>query len=1016
MKTKRLLVTSILVFHMTYTQMLYAQTTLPGSSGANAGTYLMTMLTGIGMSWINTSIIKCRGVTPDSVLAATGAVTHLGGEIYTTISQSSIGEMTLDENDDANSAATKQIAATTKLKDNLELKYKLQVGAASMYGLASGTALLGMYSINKGRTQCKTAAQTSIGSCKGDQDICKKAGEKCQVAKKACDEAELACKAGVAALAAASVCSTKQSLCETEKSVCKKEKAVCENKFVVKGKDSKEGIVKDVFSKPDQDIKGISKDISDDKSPLACINTCSQTSDQLGKCHKKLEDVMNDGLDQVREKEYQAAYSTKNSMAIENYLLQSDFGLAKDCGNTELDKIGTARAGGNEGAALTGMAGIFSSVQGFVHDTGSSLISTAAGPNAIKNINDVQSTIYTPEEINRIQGAIQKTGNQGAVDYFKQHISSASNNKIELSQIGLTNNELLAVHDELKNQGIDLREAPKNKFSKDEIKNAQRYAFSCADKARSVCSSFGNMLSKSLNRCSEVLSPEEAKERKAPAIMDLFSQVKVKNQEQLRKIRNTLDAYFDNDSPFHMEVEKQKELNKKFNQFFLSYSDESEYGPNGYARYFEKMLFLNGIKQSITLSQYHQMVESFNLIDKDALIGVRSILKVAMENGFNLFFPKASAMEAGNMLMLALNIGPQLWGVWKSIGATHMTQMDRFMATYNKRAIVFGAATVILGSMAYMTKKQLEEVKKNLASLQEMKNDMDNAAGGSGGGSGGGAMGSGGNESPNAADSYTPKNLAQSAQTAAKADKITIPKTDKSLSENLPCVTPNCRPVDQELNQSLDDKMLSGLSASDASKYGKAVQAATDIGNDLQGKNKIKGSTMDKIGSLGKEKKAIDDINDRLKRQINEQLTSTGQQPIDFEGLQNKVLEELKGAAASGLSGASLAGATAGSFLNEDKTKPQRMDDSVFTTTKNVSSPSGNKFGSSSEGGIITPIDPEALPEPDAIPYAPSNSDIISDSSRSIWLVISSRYLKTGVDRLLEDKEADIDKPPKGSP
>ena len=127
-----------------------------------------------------------------------------------------------------------------------------------------------------------------------------------------------------------------------------------------------------------------------------------------------------------------------------------------------------------------------------------------------------------------------------------------------------------------------------------------------------------------------------------------------------------------------------------------------------------------------------------------------------------------------------------------------------------------------------------------------------------------------------------------------------------------------------------------------------------------------------------------------------------------------KVLEELKGAAASGLSGASLAGATAGSFLNEDKTKPQRMDDSVFTTTKNVSSPSGNKLGSTSEGGIITPIDPESLPEPDAIPYAPSNSDIISDSSRSIWLVISSRYLKTGVDRLLDDKEASIEQTSNG--
>ena len=1005
MKTKRLLVTSILVFNMTYTQMLYAQTVLPGSSGINVGTYLMTMLTGTGMSWINTSIIKCRGVTPDSVLAATGAVTHLGGEIYTTIAQSSVSEMTLDASDDANSAAAKQIEATTKLKDNLELKYKLQVGAASMYGLASGTALLGMYSINKGRAQCKAADQTSIGSCRGDQETCKKAGEKCQVAKKVCDEADLACKAGAAAPATASVCTSKKSLCETEKNVCKKEKEVCENKFIVKGKDSKEGIVKDVFSGPQKSIKGISADITDEKGPLTCINTCSQTSDQLGKCHKKLEDVMNDGLDQVREKEYQAAYSTKNSMAIENYLLQSDFGLAKDCGNTELDKIGTARTGGNEGAALTGMAGIFSSVQGYVHDTGSSLISTAAGPNAIKNINDVQSTIYTPEEISKIQGAIQKTGNLGALEYFKKHISSASNSKIDLGQFGLSENQLLAVHDELKNQGIDLREAPKNKFSKDEIKNAQRYAFSCADKARGVCSSFGNMLSKSLNRCSEVLSPEEAQDRKAPAIMDLFSQINIKNPDLSQSIQNTLDTYFDNDSPFNMEVEKQKELNKKFNQFFLSYNDELEFGPNGYARYYEKMLFINGIQQSITLSQYNQMVESFKFIDQDSLIGVSSILRVAMENGFNLFFPKAQAMEAGNLLMLALNIGPQLWGVWKSIGATHMTQMDRFMATYNKRAIVFGAAAVMLGSMAYLTKKQLDEVKKNLASLKEIKSDMDSAAGGGGGGS----MGSGGSENP-AVDPYAPKNLAQSAQTANTPDKITIPKSDKSLPENLPCVTPNCRPVDQELNQSLDDKMLSGLSGADASKYGKAVQAATDIGNDLQGKNKIKGSTIDKIGSLGKEKKAIDDINDRLKRQINEQMTSAGQQAIDFEGLQNKVLEDLKGAASSGLSGVSLTGAGPGSFLTEEKTKPQSMDDSVFTTTKNVNSPSGNKFGSSSEGGIITPIDPETLPEPDAIPYAPSNSDIISDSSRSLWLVISSRYLKTGVDRLLEDKEADNDK------
>ena len=168
MKIKRLLVTSILVFNIIFTQMLYAQTTLPGSSaGAGVGTYLMTMLTGTGMSWINTSIIKCRGVTPDSVLAATGAVTHLGGEIYTTIAQSSVSEMTVDPSDDASKAAAKQISATQKLIDNLELKYKLQLGAASMYGLASGTSMIGMYSINQGRAQCKASAQTSIGTCRG---------------------------------------------------------------------------------------------------------------------------------------------------------------------------------------------------------------------------------------------------------------------------------------------------------------------------------------------------------------------------------------------------------------------------------------------------------------------------------------------------------------------------------------------------------------------------------------------------------------------------------------------------------------------------------------------------------------------------------------------------------------------------------------------------------------------------------------------------------------------------------
>ncbi|OFZ26758.1 MAG: hypothetical protein A2381_06360 [Bdellovibrionales bacterium RIFOXYB1_FULL_37_110] len=1006
MKIKRLLVTSILVFNIIFTQMLYAQTTLPGSSaGAGVGTYLMTMLTGTGMSWINTSIIKCRGVTPDSVLAATGAVTHLGGEIYTTIAQSSVSEMTVDPSDDASKAAAKQISATQKLIDNLELKYKLQLGAASMYGLASGTSMIGMYSINQGRAQCKASAQTSIGTCRGDQDICKKASEKCAVAKKACDEADLVCKTATPATAA--TCTAKKSLCETEKTACGKEKEGCESKFIVKGKESKEKIIADVFSNPAKDNKGITKEMISDKGPLACINTCLDTSYQLGKCHMKLEDVMNDGLDQVREKEYQSAYSTKNSMAIENFLLQSDFGLAKDCGNIELEKIGTTRTGANNGAGLTGMAGIFSSVQGFVHDTGSSLISTAAGPKAMKNINDVQSTIYTPEEIAKIQQAVQKTGNLEALDYFKKHISSAENSKMDLRQLGLTGDQLLAVHDDLKNQGIDIRESPKNQFSKADIVNAQRYSLNCADKARNICGHFGNMLSKSLNRCSEVLSPGEAKERKAPTLMDLFSHLNFKNPKQLQKIQNTLDTYFEYDSPFNMEVEKHKELNKKFNQFFLSYNDETEYGPAGYSRYFEKMLFLNGIKQSITLSQYHQLVDSFRVIGKDSVIGVSSVLKVAMENGFNLFFPKANALESSSLLMLALNIGPQLWGVWQSIGATHMTQMDRFMATYNKRAIVFGAAAIMLGSMAYLTKKQLDEVKKNLASLQDIKSDMDNSAVGGGSGA---AMEAGGSENPSATAPYSPKDLAQSAQSATAADKITIPKADKTLPENLPCVTPNCLPVDQELNQSLNDKMLSGLSAGDASKYGKAVQAATDIGNDLQGKNKIKGATLDKIGSLGKEKKAIDDINDRLKRKINEQLASMGQSAIDFEGLQNKVLDDLKETTTSGLSGTSLASASTGTFLTEDKAKPQRMDDSVFTTTKNVNSPAGNKFGSTSEGGIITPIDPESLPETEAIPYAPSNSDIISDPSRSIWLVISSRYLKTGVDRLLEDKDADLDK------
>lgn len=187
------------------------------------------------------------------------------------------------------------------------------------------------------------------------------------------------------------------------------------------------------------------------------------------------------------------------------------------------------------------------------------------------------------------------------------------------------------------------------------------------------------------------------------------------------------------------------------------------------------------------------------------------------------------------------------------------------------------------------------------------------------------------------------------------------------------------------------------------------------IGDGLNGTNAISGSTLAAINQYGNNQGAIKKLTDSLKKKLNDSLAKNKQPQMDFDKNEKALLTKLKANTAAALKGSNM---SAGSFLASIGLSPVSDAKAAIAAVPAPKKPSSSAAGSigapSQEKGLGLDFNEAPAGETGNLAAAAGgtqgdekfdigSNDINTNSSESIFQVISNRYIKSGYPRLLEE-------------
>jgi len=540
----------------------------------------------------------------------------------------------------------------------------------------------------------------------------------------------------------------------------------------------------------------------------------------------------------------------------------------------------------------------------------------------------------------------------------------------------------------------------------------------CSQAGTVSCTVFAEQLKRSLAKCSgavqnaKFMSPEEK------YLLSKEQEVKKSgNWERYQEIKNIVWSAFTGDESYLQEniLNHQEKiiLDYGFGKFAVAIPSGEVKTLDQYLNYHDQWGIVNGKKESISTLTYNDLKIVLNGAQHEAAL----LLSVAAKRGIDLLIPSAQAGMWGNIVGAGFNLGGST-GLLNSLTGTQGTFIDKFMVTYGKRAIVFGSSSALLGAAAAATGKSISDIEKDIAKLQKMKAEVDKAAAGAGKPVAAGA-GSGGDESAATAPTDVPENpladtasikdIGDSSQSDLSYDKISLGNKDIDLSEKTVCITPNCTSLKDQARDAMKNSIIgTGIPAATQSALTNGLKLATEVVDGIQGKNKISASTLGKVDELGKQKGAIQKHLNSLQRQLNNELKALGKAPIDFEGMQNKMMAKLaddtnKSIAAGGVDMEALAQALTANRNSDEKDQDFSMSykDAQEASQGNHFSPlktSADDPFKDDEAAVAASNQEEA--GEGMAQYEDGAIDIVSDTSVPIWKIITTRYVKSGLKRL----------------
>ncbi|OFZ21411.1 MAG: hypothetical protein A2202_05560 [Bdellovibrionales bacterium RIFOXYA1_FULL_36_14] len=542
----------------------------------------------------------------------------------------------------------------------------------------------------------------------------------------------------------------------------------------------------------------------------------------------------------------------------------------------------------------------------------------------------------------------------------------------------------------------------------------------CSQAGTVSCTVFAEQLKRSLAKCSGAVQNAQFMSQEEKYLLAQEAEVKKSGHwERYQEIKNIVWSAFTGDESYLQEniLNHQEKiiLDYGFGKFAVAIPSGEVKTLNQYLGYHDQWGIMNGQKESISTLTYNDLKIMLNGAQHE----VGLLLTVAAKRGIDLLIPSAQAGMWGNIVGAGFNLGGST-GLLNSLTGTQGTFIDKFMVTYGKRAIVFGSSSALLGVAAAATGKSISDIEKDIAKLQKMKSEVDKAASGAGkGASAEDAAGSGGEESapvaPNEepenklADTASVKDIGDASSSDLSYDKISLGNKDIDLAEKTVCITPNCKSLKDEARDAMKNSIIgTGIPAATQSALTNGLKLATEVVDGIQGKNKISASTLGKVDELGKQKGAIQKHVNSLQRQLNDELKALGKAPIDFEGMQNKMMAKLadntgKAIASGGVDMDALAQALSANRNSAEK------DEDFSLSYKDAQEASQSNHFSSLKTSAEDPFKDEeqavaASNQEEASAgmnqYEDGAIDIVSDTSVPIWKIITTRYVKSGLKRL----------------
>ena len=363
--------------------------------------------------------------------------------------------------------------------------------------------------------------------------------------------------------------------------------------------------------------------------------------------------------------------------------------------------------------------------------------------------------------------------------------------------------------------------------------------------------------------------------------------------------------------------------------------------------------------------------ESFGVLKLDAYIGFLT----------DIIIPSS---HAGFTQLLGLaGVGV---GVFTGLKAEKTMFIDKYLSTYKNRAYVFGAMSLLAFSAASETSGQIAKIDSNIRKIDSILNSM-------GGGSGsGGSFGTGGS-------SYYDSNF----------NPNTTPITIPAPKIELPCATPDCKPISETIETELDNDpdLQKLMNIPQSTPILQSIKNTAALADDMKSKGQLSKGSLAKLNDVGNQKNAVSKAMLGLERKLNDDNAGGGV-PVKFSGDQMLARElgrnKYTGQGAPMVSGESPVLANVNNDAGNKGGKKDlnvAMSNDVFYMPPVINNKKDSREDENTVEEVTLDLDSEAA----LAKYSNTEAELASADGPSLWTLITNRYLKTATEKLLIPKD-----------